>query len=151
MDRRIAELDESKLDETSRMVLSVFADHRLRRCSNLQMESVAEGNWSLLVRIPSPTGDRRRAISIWLDEKGVPTIEFGGWHTHADLCDKDITSGLRKMLAYLERIADGEIVLAESPTVGEGVPFRVADLCDREEVLDELTSPSTSASMKLLS
>ena len=59
--------------------------------------------------------------------------------------------GLRRMLDYLERIADGEIVLAEVPTIGDGMPFRVIDLCDREEILDELTSPLVSGQMRLLS
>jgi hypothetical protein len=151
MNRRIAELDESKLDHTSQMVLREFAEHPLRRCSNLQMDSATGRNWSLLISIQSQTGDRRRDISIWLDEKGIPSIEFGGWHTHADLWDDDLVSGLRKMLAYLERIAIGEIVLAETPTVGDGIPFQVVDLCDREAVLEELTSPRKPANMKLLS
>lgn len=44
-----------------------------------------------------------------------------------------------------------EIVLAESPTVGEGMPYRMIDVTDREEILNELTSPDVSAQMKLLS
>jgi hypothetical protein len=55
------------------------------------------------------------------------------------------------MLDYLERIARGEIVLAESPTIGDGMPFRVIDRSDRDELLDELTSPLVSRHMKLLS
>lgn len=55
------------------------------------------------------------------------------------------------MLDYLERITDGEIVLAELPTVGDGMPYRVIDMTDREEILDELTSPDVPTQMKLLS
>jgi hypothetical protein len=55
------------------------------------------------------------------------------------------------MLNYLERIIKGEIVLAESPTVGDGMPFRVIDRSDREELLEELTSPLVSRQMRLLS
>jgi len=42
-----------------------------------------DGTWSLVCEIPPPTSDRRRAISIWLDEKRVPSPEFGAWHAHA--------------------------------------------------------------------
>jgi len=150
VNRRVVELDESTLDEISRLVLREFADHPARSVSVVSMESRPEGAESIVIAIPSPTGDNRRAISIWLDEKLVPTLEFGAWHTHADLWDKDLRSGLQMMLAYLKRITDGEILLAESPTVAGGL-FRVIDVCDREEVLEELTSPHNLPSMRLLS
>src|ERR1019366_2579143 len=104
VNRRVVELDESKLDEVSRLVLREFADHPGRRVSNVSMEFRPDSAASIVIRIPSPTRDSRRAISIWLDENSVPTLEFGAWHTHADLWDKDPRSGLRMMLAYLERI-----------------------------------------------
>jgi len=44
------------------------------------------------------------------------------------------------MLDYLKRIIDGEVVLAELPTAAEGMPYRVLDLMDRQEILDELTA-----------
>ncbi|HEY4185677.1 MAG TPA: hypothetical protein VGP07_11445 [Polyangia bacterium] len=59
--------------------------------------------------------------------------------------------GLRRMLDYLERITVGEVVLAELPTVGDGMPYRVLDLMDRQEILDELTAPTIPIDMKLLS
>ena len=115
------------------------------------MERVPDGSWSLVAEVPSPTGDRRRAVSIRLDENRAPILEFGGWHTHADLWDPDPEVGLHGMLDYLERITDGEIVLVELPSTADGLPFRVLDLSDRQEVLDELTSPGTSGQMNLLS
>ncbi len=150
MNRRVVELDEFELDEVSRLVLREFADHPARPVSNVSMEPRPKGVASIVIAIPSPTGDSRRAISIWLDEKLVPTLEFGAWHTHADLWDKDLRSGVQMMLAYLKRITDGEILLAESPTVAGGL-FRVVDVCDREEVLEELTSPDNPTNMRLLS
>ena len=151
MERRIVELDESKIDEKSRVLLAEFAGHSARGHASLQMEALPDGNWRPFVAIPSPTGDPRRAVSIRLDERQIPTLEFGAWHTHADLWDGDLRSGIRKMLAYLERIIDGEVVLAGAPTVGDGLPFRVIDLGDRDEVPDELTSPVVPKNMKLLS
>jgi hypothetical protein len=151
VERRIAELDESKIDERSRVLLAELSNHPARRHARLQMEASQDGAWRLFVAIPSPTGEHRRAVSIWFDERQIPTLEFGAWHSHADLWDEDLLSGIRKMLAYLERIVDGEIVLAGAPTVGEGFLFRVIDLGDRNEVLDELTSPVVPPDMKLLS
>jgi hypothetical protein len=150
VNRRVVELDESKLDQVSRLVLREFADHPDRRVSNVTMELRPDGSASIVIAIPSPTGDSRRAISIWLDEKLVPTLEFGAWHTHADLWNRDLPTGVQLMLAYLERITDGEILLAESPTVAGGL-FRVVDVCDREEILEELTSPHNPPGMRLLS
>src|SRR6516162_9006057 len=89
MKRPTAELDASKLDETSRRVLAAFTDHPAAGCANVLMEERTDGSWSVLVTIPSPTGDRRRRLAIWLDEDCVPSLEFGGWHTHADLWDPD--------------------------------------------------------------
>ena len=119
MRRETAEVDASKLDEPSRRLLAVFADHPAHARTNLLMEKLADETWSVVGKIPSPTGDPRRTISIWLDENRVPTLQFGAWHSHADLWDPDPDVGLSRMLAYLERITDGEIVLAELPTVGD--------------------------------
>ncbi|HEX3694521.1 MAG TPA: hypothetical protein VH374_03940 [Polyangia bacterium] len=151
MRRETAEVDALKLDESSRRLLAAMTDHPIRGRTNFLMEKLSDGTWSLVVKIPSPTGDRRRTISLWLDEKRVPSLEFGAWHSHADLWDPDPDVGLRRMLDYLERITDGEIVLAELPTVGDGMPYRVIDMTDREEILDELTSPDVPPEMKLLS
>jgi len=151
MRREIAEVEASKLDEVSRRVLAALADHPVSPRANLLMERRNDGSWSLVATIPSPTGDRRRRLRVWIDESHGPSMEFGGWHTHADLWDLNPDVGLRRMLDYLERITDGEVVLAETPTIGDGMPFRVIDVCDREEILDELTSPLVSEQMRLLS
>ena len=151
MKRETAEFDATKLDESSRRVLAAFENYPRRHSANILMEHLPDGTWSLVCEFPSPTTDRRRAISIWLDEKRVPSLEFGAWHTHADLWDSNPELSLRRMLNYLERIIKGEIVLAESPTVGDGMPFRVIDRSDREELLEELTSPLVSRQMRLLS
>jgi hypothetical protein len=149
--RETAELDFAKLDGSSRRVLAALESHPARGVANLFMEHLPDGSWGLVCKIPSPTGDRRRGISVWLDERRVPSLEFGAWHTHADLWDSDPEASLVRLLEYLERITDGEIVLAESPTVGDGMPFRVIDRLDREEIMDELTSPHVFGQMKLLS
>ena len=151
MNRRTTELDVSKLDGPSRRVLAAFVDHPAASRANMLMEQRADGSWSLLVTLPSPTGERRRQVAIWLDENRVPSLELGGWHSHADLWNADPEVGLRRMLDYLKRIIGGEVVLAELPTLAEGMPYRVLDLMDRHEILDELTAPTIPSDMKLLS
>ena len=151
MKRPTDEVDVSKVDDVSLRVLAAFADHPAARRANMLMEKRADGKWSLLITIPSPTGDRRRRLAIWLDENFVPSLEFGGWHTHADLWDANPEVGLRRMLDYLGRITKGEVVLAALPTIGDGMPYRVLDLSDREEILDELTAPTIPSDMELLS
>jgi hypothetical protein len=146
-----AELDESKVDEASRRLLAVLAEHPACGRAHMLMERLPDGAWSLVAKLPSPTGDGRRDISFWLDENRVPTLEFGAWHSHADLWDEDRDVGLRRMLDYFERIMGGENVLFEGPTIGDRMPFRVLDVTDREEILDELTSPGAPEGMKLLS
>jgi hypothetical protein len=79
--RETVEVDVTKLDESSRRVLAAFANHPRRHSAKILMEHLPDGTWSLVCEIPSPTNDRRRAMSIWLDEKRVPSLEFGAWHT----------------------------------------------------------------------
>jgi hypothetical protein len=149
--RETAEVEVSKLDGASRRLLAELEGHPAGRSANLLMEHLPDGVWSLVGKIPSPTGESRRNISFWLDENRVPSLEFGAWHSHADLWDPDPDIGLRRMLDYLERITDGDILLAELPPLPNGLPFRVLDVTDPEEILDEITSPNSSGSMRLLS
>jgi hypothetical protein len=94
--------------------------------------------------LPSPTGDRRRNVALRLDENFVPSLEFGGWHTHADLWDDDPVVGLRRMLDHLERITDGRILLVEDALAQQAPPGSVLNLDDETEVLDALTTPASS-------
>lgn len=149
--RDTADVDVLKLDGASRKLLVELEGHPVRRCTNLLMEHLPDGTWSLVAKVPSPTGESRRNISIWLDENRVPSFEFGAWHSHADLWDPDPDVGLRRMLDYLERITDGEVLLAELPILANGLPFRVLDVTDRDEILDEVTAPSSKGTMKLFS
>lgn len=49
-----------------------------------QWHAHASTGSSSIVTVPSPTGDPERTLTIWLEE-GVPSVEYGDWHTHADL------------------------------------------------------------------
>jgi hypothetical protein len=146
-----ADLVTESLNDSSRLLLSAFDGHPAQRVASTFMELGADGAWNLVIKIPSPTGDCRRNVSVWIDENGVPSMEFGGWHTHADLWDADPKLGVEKMLYYLERITDGSVQLTAVPVGPEGIPFCVLDLEDAQEVLDELTYPGSLSEISLLS
>ena len=133
-------------------MLSAFATHPAHRIAKLAMEPGENGSWSLLIQIPSPTKEPRRQVELCLvGGERCPTLGFGGWHTHADLWDRDPDAGLRLMLDYLTRILAGAILLCEAPTGAGGLPHIVIDAADREAVLDHATSPDVPAHSKLLS
>jgi hypothetical protein len=56
MKRETAEVEPSKLDESSRRVLAALDDHPIRPRANLLMEQRSDGSWRLVATIPSPTG-----------------------------------------------------------------------------------------------
>lgn len=57
MKRETAEVDASKLDDSSRRFLAAMTDHPIRGRTNFLMENLSDGTWSLVGKIPSPTGD----------------------------------------------------------------------------------------------
>jgi hypothetical protein len=110
-----------------------------------------DGTWDLAIAIPSPSGDARRAAAVWLDEKHVPSIEFGTWHSHADLWEGEGPSGaVSSMLAYLARILRDEIVLiARDGQALKGFDS-VIEAGDRDALLEELTRPGAPETVTLL-
>lgn len=149
--RERAEVSLVALDEPSRRLLAAFDDHPAQKVASVFMEREIGGAWRLIIRLPSPTGDKRRTVSLWLDQSGVPSLEFGAWHTHTDLWDDDINLGLEKMLLYLERITDGSVQLSAQPATAAGVPYCIVDLENPDDVLDELTYPGAPNEVNLLS
>ena len=48
------------------------------------LTSVDAASGGFRVKVSSPTGDPKRTLRLYM-ERGVPLLEFGEWHTHADL------------------------------------------------------------------
>ena len=151
MKRPTAELVASKLDEASRRVLAAFAGHPAARRANMLMESRADGTWSLRVTIPSPTGDRRRRLAI-LARRELRSIARVRWMAlscrplgrrpgRGPAADAGLLGAHHRWRGRARRL----------PTIGDGMPYRVLDLMDRQEILDELTAPTIPSDMKLLS
>lgn len=98
-------LELETLDEPSRIfaerVFSLFPDWR----AFASVEKSEVGS-RFSVELPSPTGDSSRNLAIWVED-GVPSFEFGEWHTHADLW-----KGVDEFLRLLQDvIADRQLFL----------------------------------------
>ncbi|MEM9965968.1 MAG: hypothetical protein AAGC58_11535 [Asticcacaulis sp.] len=101
---------------------------------------------SLLIEVPSPTGDPNRTLVIWTDEAATPSIEFGPSHTHESA---DI-GGYNAILKLAEKIFSEELVIA----VELGGPIKHAfwlDLSTPDSLADELTSPYSSGRLMIKS
>jgi hypothetical protein len=134
--RERAGLVMERLNDPSRLLLSGLDGHPAHGVASTFMELGGDGAWNLAIKIPPPTGDRRRNLSAWIDENGVPSMEFGRRRTHADLWDTD-PLGVEKMLCYLERIPDGNVQLTAVPVDPEAIPFCVLDLEHAQECIEE--------------
>jgi len=142
---------ESELNEPSRQMLAALRQRvSLIERASMRTEPDLFGGTSLAVVMPSPTGDPHRDLGLWLDEKTVPSIEFGGWHSHADRFDPDPATALQMLLDYAELIIDGRVALLDVRDA-DGWPHIVLDLRSPDDVLDELTFPGSPDELRLLS
>jgi hypothetical protein len=144
-------LDVTTLDAPSLLLLNALEASPVSTHARAAMKCYPGDACSLVIEIRSPTGDPRRDVSLWLTDDRDPSLEFGGWHTHASLWATTLADGVAEMVGYLERIVAGEIVLEELPTVGEGMPYCVLDLKDAEACLESATLPGRPNGMTLLS
>ncbi len=139
MDSETPELNESDLDATAQKVMAAFAARPTLAHGRSRLYRPRDGGTSVVIEFASPTGDDWREASIWIDERGNPSIAFAGWHTHADLFEGDFDAGLSQMLQFLERILADRVLL--EPSIVKEPPYIVLDLDDEYEVLDTLTHP----------
>jgi len=79
-------LDETKLGASSRALATSLSQISPIFRNAAKMEAGAESDgYSLVIDLQSPTGDASRSLSVWFDESGVPSVEFGSWHSHGDV------------------------------------------------------------------
>ena len=142
---------ESELNEPSRHLLAALRQRAsLIERASMRAEPDLLGGTSVVIKLPSPTGDPHRDLGLWLDEKTVPSIEFGAWHGHADLFDPDPVTALQMLLDYAELIIDGRIALLDVRDA-DGWPYTVLDTRSPDDVLDELSFPGSPDELRLLS
>jgi hypothetical protein len=93
--------------------------------------------------VPSPTGEPDRALRFWI-ERGVPSVEYGTWHTHQDLWPSQDA-----WFAFIEDILCDRALFVVMP----GPPvwwFVLEDPVD-EELADVFTAPSAPREVRVVS
>ena len=126
------ELDETRLGATSRALAAELfpLSSALRDAARMQAGAELDGH-SLVIELHSPTGDASRALFVWIDETGVPSVEFGAWHTHDDVAP---------IVDIIGAILRDQLVLVSD--VGGQYPGHtgVLDLRVPDALVEELTS-----------
>jgi hypothetical protein len=106
------------------------------------MERLAGGDrWTLLVKVPAPSGDPRSELVVWVDGGDDPSVAFGGWHTHENVWGAGTEDGAEReaLLDLVAGILADRFVLCEDVGgVGSG-SVTILDLSDPDSLLDELT------------
>ena len=73
--------DLDKIGPEQKQLYSALVEWRPEFKEYCKTEVSKNGEYNLLVELPSPTGDAYRNIVIWVEEGDI-SIEFGPWHTH---------------------------------------------------------------------
>jgi hypothetical protein len=145
LDARALLLDE--LTPASR----AFAERLLRACPQVRWHARVPASdepppRELLLALPSPTGDASRDVTLWM-ERGVSSLGFGAWHTHADLWTGD---GNGELIALLQAIVAGRFVLAYDVAGARRRPDAL-DLRDPEALAEALTQRYAPGRLRLVS
>jgi hypothetical protein len=146
-------LNEASLSARSRqlalVVFNAFPGWKVFAKSELRAGN-HEGD--LLVEVPSPTGDKARQLSVWIDEGGEPSIGFGWWHTHASLfgCSReDEANAIVLMLKAI--VADEFVITHEGGLPEDSDPWGVLDLREQDALEEALTSKYAGHALRILS
>lgn len=140
-------LDRSALNEVSRRVLEVFEVRANAALAQFSMSRADDGSWNVEIVLPSPTGIAELDAGMWIDERGTPSIEFGGSHTHADLFEDDEERALDALLTFLDRIVAGRVLVSRSVMFEGAVHAFFVDLddpYDTKNALDQSLRPLLS-------
>lgn len=142
-------IDPSVLGAASRRLLEAIAEFLPELLPHARAKQFEETDGlSLFIKVQSPTGDSERVMEIWSQGKsGEPSIGFGPSHYH-EYADEE---GIAGLIEWARAIFDDEVVIFLE-LGGEGFPRHYwVDLCDPDELLDELRSPRSSGRARLTS
>lgn len=152
--KEILPYDERVVSEYSKRFASqLFSSFPELKEKALMERSKSSDNFSLLVEIPSPSGDRQRQITIWMDEENEPSIEFGQWHTHSSVLLAESTNTYHEhtIMEIVEAIFEDKLVLIED-VGGEYEGHQdILDLRKKDSLEDALTSPYSPNRLKVKS
>ena len=147
-------LDEDVLTDESR----VFARVLFARYPDLQAHAVMEREagreqWSLVVKVPAPSGESDAELVVWVEDGGEPSVAFGGWHTHATVWAAEDSEGSEhhQLLQLVAGILCDRFIACQD--VGGIAPgsATILDLAVADAVLEELTSKYSAGKVRLIS
>jgi hypothetical protein len=150
----IAELDEGRITAESRR----FAAELFARFPELRQHAAMERlrgpeAWTLVVKVPAPSGDPRSELVVWVDGGDDPSVAFDGWHTHENVWGAGLDEGAERS-ALLDLIAgilaDRFVVCEDVGGVGDGTAT-ILDLSEDDALLEELTSKHSPGGARLRS
>jgi hypothetical protein len=147
-------LDESVLtDESQVFARQFFARFPELRAYATMERDVGRERWSLVVKVPALSGDPDAHLVVWVEDRGEPSVAFGGWHTHASVwaAKPRESSQPHDLLDLVAGIFSERFIGCQD--VGGTAPgsATILDLAVEDAVLDELTSRYSPGRVRLLS
>jgi len=142
-DRKEGEpFDLDRLTPQSRALAEKLLARRPDFRSYMRMEDGGEGGDHLVLEVPSPTGDSRRTVCLWMEGGNEPSVGFGpGWHTHDGLWPPRSEDPDDAAIEVVEvALADQLAVVTHIGGEYDGYQD-VVDLRDPDALADELTRP----------
>jgi hypothetical protein len=132
---------------SKRLAAALFAAIPEARNHVSMFQSGEADGQSLIVRIPSPSGDSERCVQIWVDEVATPTIEFGPTHTH---CSAD-HNGVAEVVDLCQAILQDNLLIIQDVGGQHDGSSGWLDVRGPEALTEELTDPYSPGSAKLKS
>ena len=132
----------AKLSAASR----AFAERLFRELPEAEFHAKMDGDEDahLLVETPSPTGDPDRQLTVWMESGEEPSLGFGGWHTHADLLERE-----EELIEIARAILEERCGVIYDLGVETSIFGGLLDLDDESELLEELTCPHGSGRVRI--
>lgn len=151
--KRIA-LDETRLGATSRaLATALFAAFPAARDSAHMVDGAEADGYSPEIALDSPTCDPGRRLGVWLDESGIPSVDFGTWHTHGDVLsgDSSLPRRVRAVSDIVAAILADQLVLIVDVGGEYSGHTSVLDLREPDALEDELTSRYSPGCLRIQS
>ena len=150
----MAALDEGRITTEARLFgADLFArSPELRRHAAMERRHGRDA-WTLVVRVPAPSGDPRSELVVWVDGGDDPSVAFGGWHTHENVwgAGLDDRAGRAALLDLIDGIlADRFVACEDVGGVGDGFAT-ILDSSEEDGLLDLLTSRYSPERVRLRS
>ena len=146
------DLDVSRLAGPSKL----FASRLLHRLPELETHarmkpSSEPDEFDLWLEIPSPSGDPKRKVVMWMEEGVEPSLGFGEWHSHAGVerPGGDLPEQADAIIDLIRAILADQVVLIYDIGGEHDGSWGLIDLRDQDALLEELTSKYSPGRVKI--